>query len=104
MTRLLKYSVLALALVLGTSTYAHAECVTVADGGLGGLITQIWDSLFNPSSGNSQHNTPPQNNKPSKNKNTAPEIDPSLAMSGFMLLGGTLTVLSTRRPRRQAIN
>ena len=88
MTKLLKYSVLALALALGSSTYAHAESATLAGGGLlGGILS--W--LFPPSSGNN-------------NKNTAPEVDPGLAMSGFMLLGGTLTVLRSRRSKRPATN
>ena len=89
MTKLLKYSVLALALALGSSTYAHAECVTVASGG---LLGDILNWLFPP---------PPPNHNP---KNQAPEIDPSLAMSGFMLVGGTLTVLRSRRSKRPATN
>jgi len=83
MLKLLKHSVLALVLVLGSSTYAHAATATVAGGGILGTILS-W--LFPP---------PPGNNN--NNKNTAPEVDPSLAMSGFLLLGGTLTVLRSRR-------
>ena len=89
MTKLLKYSILALVLALGSSTYAHAESATLASGGLLGEILSL---LFPP---------PPSNNN---NKNTAPEVDPGLAMSGFMLLGGTLTVLRSRRSRRPATN
>jgi hypothetical protein len=100
MTKLLKHSVLALALALGTSTYAHAETVT-AYGGIGGIIQDIIEWLFHGSSGNHNQGNPNQGNpKP----NVAPEVDPGLAMSGFMLLGGTLTVLRSRRPRRPAIN
>ena len=104
MTKLLKHSVLALALVLGSSTYAHAESVTLASGG---FIEEILEWLFGSSSGHS-------GNKPGGNPGTgpgsgptnhvAPEVDPSLAMSGFMLLGGTLTVLRSRRSRRPATN
>jgi hypothetical protein len=93
MKKLLKCAVLALALGLGSSTYAHAETVTVAGVGLGGLIGDILGFLFPP---------PPNNNN--NYKNTAPEVDPSLAMSGFMLLGGTLTVLRSRRSERTAKN
>jgi|HubBroStandDraft_1064217.scaffolds.fasta_scaffold421361_2 hypothetical protein len=84
MLKLLKHSVLALVLVLGSSTYAHAATATVAGGGLLGTILS-W--LFPPPSGNNNNN----------NKNNAPEVDPSLAMSGLLLLGGTLTVMRSRR-------
>jgi hypothetical protein len=55
----LKFSMLALALMFGTSLTAHAN-----------------DHGFNPPS--------------------APEVDPSLAISGLALLGGTLTVLRSK--------
>jgi len=107
MTKLLKHSVLALALALGTTTYAHAETVALAQGGFGGFIQEIIDWLF----GHSNHNDNPGNNNPPGNNpsgnptnNVAPEVDPSLALSGFMLLGGTLTVLRGRRPRRPETN
>jgi hypothetical protein len=96
MTKLLKHSVLAVALVLGSSTYAHAETATLAYGGIGGVIQDIINWLFHSSSGN--------NNQGNQKTNVAPEVDPSLAMSGFMLLGGTLTVLRSRRSRRPAAN
>jgi len=102
MTKQLKYSVLALALVIGSSTYAHAESIALAKGGFGGFIQEIVEWLF----GHSDHNN---NNKPGNNPtggtpthNVAPEVDPSLAMSGFMLLGGTLAVLRGRRSKRPA--
>jgi len=91
-TKLLKYSVLALALVLGSSTYAHAESVALTDGGVAGFLEKIFDWLFPHSSGHSNNN-----GTGTGNPNVAPEIDPGLAMSGFMLLGGTLTVLRSRR-------
>jgi hypothetical protein len=104
MTKLLKHSVLALALVVGSSTYAHAESIALANGGFGGFIQEIIDWLF----GHSDHNT---NNNPGSNptggnptNNVAPEVDPSLALSGFMLLGGTLTVLRSRRSSRPETN
>jgi len=99
MTKLLKHSVLALALVLGSSTYAHAETVTLAYGGIGGIIQDIISWLFHSSSGNSN-----QGSQGSPKTNVAPEVDPGLAMSGFLLLGGTLTVLRGRRSRRPATN
>lgn len=82
MLKLLKYSVLALVLALGSSTFAHAETTTTVDGG---LLGEILSWLFPP---------PPSNNH---HGNTAPEIDPSLATSGLLLLGGTLVVTRRRR-------
>jgi len=109
MQKLLNRAVLALALVLASGTYAHAESVALYHGGFEGIIQEIIDWLFGHSSnhsGNPPNNTPPTNN-PGGNipgNNLAPEVDPSLAMSGFMLLGGTLTVLRGRRPKRPAEN
>jgi hypothetical protein len=101
MTKLLRYSVLALALVFCSSTYAHAEYATLANDGLGGLFIEVWDWLFHPSSGltiNDKHKQGGSSN------NVAPEIDPSLAMSGLLLIGGTLMVLRSRRSTRLATN
>jgi hypothetical protein len=98
MTKLLKHSVLALALALGTSTYAHAESVALVHGGFGAVIQEIIDWLF----GHSDHQNNTGNNQPTNN--VAPEVDPSLALSGFMLLGGTLTVLRSRRSSRSETN
>jgi len=64
----LKYSILASALALSTSTLAHAR---------------DRDEHFQPQ-------------RPVCG-NTAPEVDPSLAISGLMLLGGSVTVLRARR-------
>lgn len=94
MIKLLKYSVLALALALGSSTYAHAECVTVV---YGGTFEQILEFLFpwlasHPQPGNSKPHTPP-----TPPKHVAPEIDPGEAMSVFALVAGTLTVLRIKR-------
>lgn len=101
MTKLLKHSVLAMGLVLGSSTYAHAETVALANGGIGGVIQDIIDWLFHISSDNNNQS----NNNPGNPKtNVAPEIDPNLAMSGCMLLGGTLTVMRSRRFRRRPAN
>ena len=94
MTKLLKYSVLALALVLGSSTYAHAESVALTDGGIAGFFEKIFSWLFPHSSGHSNNSG---TGTGAGNPQVAPEVDPSLAMSGFMLLGGTLTVLRSRR-------
>jgi hypothetical protein len=107
MQKLLNKSVLALALVLASSTCAHAESVALNHGGFSGFIEEILAWLFGSSSGHSSspaNNNPPTNPGGNPGKNVAPEVDPSLAMSGFMLLGGTLTVLRTRRPRRQDEN
>ena len=87
MFKFLKYSVLALALSLGTGTLAHAETVS-AIGPNGGW----WSWFFPP--------PPPPPQCPDKKGNVAPEVDPGLAMSGFALLGGTLTVLRARRRSR----
>ncbi|HEX4320736.1 MAG TPA: hypothetical protein VHZ52_07535 [Acidobacteriaceae bacterium] len=108
MRTLLNKSVLALALVLASSTYAHAESVALDHGGFSGFIQEFLDWLFGHThdSGNPPNNNPTTNNPGGNNpgKNVAPEIDPSLAMSGFMLLGGTLTVLQGRRPKCPADN
>ena len=72
MTKLLKYSLFALALTLGTSTLAVAH----------------------------EHHDPKPtrpNNGCNNNDNTAPEVDPSLAIGGFTLLGGTIAVARARR-------
>jgi hypothetical protein len=95
--------------LFASSTYAHAESVALNHGGFSGFIQEILDWLFGHShdSGNPPNNNPPTGtpggNNPGNN-NLAPEVDPTLAMSGFMLLGGTLTVLQSRRPRRPAAN
>ena len=72
MTKLLKYSLFALALPLGTSTLAVAH----------------------------EHHDPrptaPRNGC-GTNDNTAPEVDPSLAIGGITLLGGTIAVARARR-------
>jgi hypothetical protein len=102
MTKLLRYSVLALALVLFSGTYAHAEHVALTNNGLGGLFIEIWDWLFQPSSGLTQNDK--QKHGGGSSNNAAPEIDPGLAMSGFMLIGGTLMVLRSRRSTRLATN
>lgn len=64
----LKTSIVALALALSSSIFAHAD--------------------------DRDHHPEPQ--RPVCG-NTAPEVDPSLAMSGLMLLGGSITVLRARR-------
>ena len=97
MTKLLKHSVLALALVLGSTTCAHAETEALYNGGVGGIIQDIIDWLF-PHSHSSNNNTPGTSG--AGTTQTAPEIDPEIAMSGLMLLGGTLVVLRSRRIRR----
>jgi hypothetical protein len=95
MTKLLKHSILALVLVLGSSTYAHAETIALANGGIGGVIQDVIDWLFHLSSDNNNHSQ--------TTTYVAPEIDPDLTISSFLLLGGTLTVLRSRRStRRQA--
>jgi hypothetical protein len=107
MTKLLKHSVLALALVIGSSTYAHAESVALANGGFSGFIQEIIDWLFGHSDHNNNNNpgsNPTGGTPTTPNNNVAPEVDPSLALSGFMLLGGTLTVLRSRRSSRQETN
>ena len=42
-----------------------------------------------------KHHDPQPNDPP----NTAPEVDPSMAFAGLALLGGTLTVLRSRRSK-----
>jgi hypothetical protein len=92
MKKLLQYSSLALALALGSSTYAHAETVAVAyNGTLDQVITFLFGWLID-----NGHYSP--DNKPAPPKtNVAPEIDPEAAMAAMMLVGGTLTVIRRRR-------
>jgi hypothetical protein len=78
--KLLKYSSLVFALALYTSSYAHAE--------------SLWDILFgNKKPPIHQNPSPPKHRNPTQQ---APEVDPALAISGFSLLAGTLTVLRAR--------
>ena len=74
MTHLLKHSMLALAVALSLTTFAHAR-----------------------DDDRRRHEPPPPPACP--DPNTAPEVDPSLAIGGLTLLGGTLTVLRARRSR-----
>jgi hypothetical protein len=93
-TKLLKHSVLGLALALGSSSYAHAETVALAHGGFTGFVDDILNWLFGSSSSHSQSKgaTP--------NTNVAPEVDPNLAVCGFALLAGTLTVMRAKGVKR----
>jgi hypothetical protein len=92
MKRLLQNSLLALALTLGSSTYAHAETVAVAyNGTLDQVITFLFGWLID-------NDHPSDEKKPAPPKtNVAPEIDPEAAMGAMMLLSGTLTVIRSRR-------
>ena len=92
MNRLLQHSLLALALALGSSTYAHAETTAVAyNGTLDQVITFLFGWLI-------PNNNPSTDKKPTPPKtNVAPEIDPEAAVGAMMLLGGTLTVIRSRR-------
>jgi hypothetical protein len=92
MKRLLQNSLLALALTLGSSTYAHAETVAVAyNGTLDQVITFLFGWLID-------NDNPSAEKKPAPPKtNVAPEIDPEAAIGAMMLLGGTLTVIRSRR-------
>lgn len=69
MKTFLQYSVLVLALAMGTSTRAHAR--------------------------EHEGHEPPQTKNPPCD-NVAPEVDPSMAITGFSMLGGTLMVLRSR--------
>jgi hypothetical protein len=71
MKKLIKYSLLALGLVLAVSTSAHAQGPECGRG--------------------------PQGPQP---VNSAPEVDPSLAVSAMALLGGSLTVVRARRRKQ----
>jgi hypothetical protein len=51
-----------------------------------------------PSRDDGWRNPPPHSYEPApKCDNVAPEVDPSLAIGGLTLLGGTLTVIRSRR-------
>jgi hypothetical protein len=46
----------------------------------------------------SRNPPPPRTPEPTPNRgNVAPEVDPNLAIGGFTLLAGTLTVMRSRR-------
>ena len=70
----LKLSLLAFALVLSVSPRAHAF-------------------------GGHNYGPPPPPPSPRSPARTAPEVDPSLALGGFTLLGGALTVMRSRRKK-----
>jgi LPXTG-motif cell wall-anchored protein len=74
MKKTLKYSLLTLGLALAASSVAHADSFN---------RREPW------------HDPPQRGQAPERR--LAPEVDPSLAISGFALLGGTLTVLRSRR-------
>jgi hypothetical protein len=98
MKKLLQYSSLALVLALGSSTNAHAETVSVA---YNGTLDQILTFLFGWLIGNgSDHHSTDKKPDPPKT-NLAPEIDPTAAMGALMLVGGTLTVIRSRRRASQ---
>jgi hypothetical protein len=64
--------------VLALAATAYAEPIKKSDGWL------------NP--------PPPRSPEPAPNRgNVAPEVDPNLAIGGFTLLAGTLTVMRSRR-------
>jgi hypothetical protein len=68
--KVLKYSFLGLALAVGASAAAHADS---------------WN-----------HDPHRQKLEPRTGPRIAPEVDPTLAISGLSLLAGTLTVLRAR--------
>jgi LPXTG-motif cell wall-anchored protein len=70
--KMLKYSFLGLALAVGASAAAHAD---------------PWR----------HYDLPKPQPLPMPERKVAPEIDPSLAISGMLLLGGSLAVLRARR-------
>jgi hypothetical protein len=77
MKNLLKYALLGLALTLSISTNAHAD-------------RWHWGPPKPP---------PPPPPPPTK-CNTAPEVDPSLAIGGIVLLAGSLIVVRTKHTKR----
>jgi LPXTG-motif cell wall-anchored protein len=84
MKALVRYAVLPLVLVFGMNIGAHATTTN----------TKIspcpwWDPFCPP---------PPPTPKPKPA--TAPEVDPALAVSGLVLLAGSLTVLGVRRRKK----
>ena len=80
MKNLLKYSLLAMAIMFTASTSAHAE----------GLLGGILAGLFGP---------PPPPKTPPPSTHVGPEVDPSMAITGFALLAGTLTVMRAKRAK-----
>jgi hypothetical protein len=70
--RVLKYSLLGLALAVGASASAHAD--------------PSWHHRHDP-------------DPPCPEPRTAPEVDPSLAIGGLSLLGGTIAVLRAGRSK-----
>lgn len=74
MNHLLKYSLMGLVLTLAASTSAHAHGW--------GWVPPRWEPL------------------PAPKPHVAPEVDPSLAISGIALLAGTLAVARSKRASR----
>jgi len=90
MMQRMQYAALALALALASTTSAHAETVTMAYGGtLDQVVTFLFGWLIGNGHSGSKH-------VPTK-VNVAPELNPESALGALMLIGGTLTVLRSRR-------
>jgi hypothetical protein len=92
MKSILTRSFLVLALVVGSSTYVHAETVSVA---YGGTFDQVITFLFGWLIGNGQQK--PERKPDPPKTNLAPEIDPASGLGALLFVGGTLTVLRSRR-------
>ncbi len=90
----MQYAALALALALASSSSAHAETVTLA---YGGTLDQVITFLFGWLTGNSHHESGVK--PPPPKTNVAPEFDSETALGALMLVGGTLTVIRSRRNR-----
>jgi hypothetical protein len=90
MKNLLRYSLLALAITFSASTTAHAQVIS---GGLGSVLGDLLGDLLNLLP------PPPSPPKNPPSTHTGPEVDPGMAIAGFTLLAGTLTVMRARRAR-----
>ncbi len=83
MKNVIKFSMLALALALCASPLANAAP----------HMSNGWDHGRDDHGGWWRHRTPDG----APEGNMAPEVDPSLALSALTLLGGSLTLLRSRR-------
>jgi LPXTG-motif cell wall-anchored protein len=94
MKNLIKFSIVALVILAGTSRYAQAGSPTLN----GGSYHQMTPDPKTPHVNDANPQGPRM-----RNPGIAPEIDPGLAWSGIALLAGSLAVLGSRRKKAASL-